>query len=117
MTTTATPRRDWLSISREFHQAHRTTIEAQIKKLVWSTDPEMPALPGLGIRACIEQLHVPRVSACATNGAITVPDGPERAHYAIYGIEANYSNARVRIYVLDRGSDILPLCNDVWEHA
>ena len=46
----------------------------EIAGLTWKTDPGAPAVPGLGIQACIRELGIPNVSALATDGAITVRD-------------------------------------------
>lgn len=116
MAATATEsRRDWMDVSREITDEYRAAIEEQIVALEWTTRRELPMSPALAIRECIAELRIPKVSKVAINGTLTVPDGPEEsAYYSIYGIEGRYANGRVRLYVLDRGSDLLPLCADFW---
>lgn len=119
-------RRDWLSIGAEYHEGetrlgdNRRRVVRAIAGLEWQPVPEdgtlsVAMMPGLAIQECIAQLGLPRVSAVATNGYLTMPDGPETAHYSVYGIEANYANGRARVYVLDTGGGVTPLAADFWE--
>jgi len=32
----------------------------------------------------------------------------------LHGIQANYSDGRVRLYILDRGHDLVVLASDLW---
>jgi hypothetical protein len=110
-------RRDWLNVGKRYSEPYRDAIERQIEALIWTDAPQAAMVPGLGIRECVKQLELPNVTVYATNGYLEVPDGEETAAYSIYGIEAGYTNAKIRLYVLDRGSEILPLCVDVWPKA
>lgn len=86
-------------------QAGRRRIEAAIERLDWGEIPaQLPMGPGMGIMAAVKELRLPRVSAIAISN--------ELAPYSLYGIEANYRDGRARIYILDRGSDLLPLASD-----
>jgi hypothetical protein len=40
------------------------------------------------------------------------PDGPETAAYTVLGVEANYTDGRARLYVLDIGVAAVPLASD-----
>jgi hypothetical protein len=120
-------RRDWLDLGAEYHEGEtgrfgqsRPRVEAAIAALTWKPVPagadgmRLPMSPGLAIEACIEQLKLPKVSAVAHDGYLQWPDGPETAHFSILGIEANYSNGRARVYVLDTGTGCTPLAADFW---
>lgn len=101
-------------MGREYTEPYRDAIEAQIKALEWGSEPSAPMCPGLGINECVRELGIPKVSAYATNGYLETGAGEDRAYCSIYGIEGNYSNGRVRVYVLDRGTVLIPLAADVW---
>lgn len=110
-------KREWLNIGAAYWVPYQTRIEAEIAGLTWKAVPEdgelsLPMSPGLGIQACITELELPKVSAVAHNGYIQVPDGPETAHYSIYGIEANYKDGRARVYVIDAGTQLVPIAVD-----
>lgn len=84
------------------------TLDEHIARLTWEPlvpGKRLPMMPGLGIRGAIETLRIPKVSAIAYNGVIA-------DRYALYGIEATYANGRARIYILDRGADLLVLASD-----
>lgn len=129
--TETTMKRDWLNVGAAFTEEgdDRQEVEQQFAELEWQSLPRGGTLsvgmaPGLGIKECIKQLRLPKVTAIATNGWIERPDPsspdpeePMTATYAIYGIEANYKNGRARIYVLDSGTEMLPLAADFWENA
>lgn len=118
--------RNWTTIGAEYidgefrGRPNRERIEEQIDALDWKdATPTMslPMSPGLALEACIEQLNLPRVSKIAHNGYLQYPDGPETAHFSLYGIEANYSNGPARVYVLDTGTECIPLASELLEVA
>ena len=100
----------------------RPDVLAAIAALEWTAIPDgdsltLPFLPGEGIKAVIAELQLPKVSALAWNGVVDWPaaqPGGDREHYAVYGIEANYKNGRARVYVLDTGTQLLPVASDFW---
>jgi len=110
-------RRDWMKIGAKYHEPNREAVEAIITGLTWQTGGDAPACPALAINEVIRELGIPKVSAVATDGYLPLPepDGVGVAHYAVYGIEGNYTNGRVRLYVLDAGSVMTPLAADLWE--
>lgn len=126
------PEREWAEVGTKFIRqsietsgrypwnddvllALRVLIDAQIDALKW-VEPEgnFPMSPGLFLQHVIEELNIPRVTAVAHNGVLELPDGPETATYSICGIEGNYRNGRVRLYILDSGTGGYPLATDVW---
>jgi hypothetical protein len=134
MTVATEPRRDWLSIGAkameegteheidtaegwivEHRPISRERVERAIPKLQW-VEPEgnFPISPGMALQAAIEQLELPKVSAVAYRGE----DEHVGFHnYSLYGIEANYKDGRARVYVMDRGHDLVPLCVDFYANA
>lgn len=120
MTATIVPERDWLNIGAEYAE-HREQIEGEIGVLTWHSPPpkQVAMMPGLAIKACIEQLNLPPVTALAIDGCVDVPDPPDgMAHYSLYGIEARYRQGVARVYVLDTGTGVTPLCVDrYWSQA
>lgn len=122
--TIAAPQRTWTSVGAPYTTPNRRPdILRAITTLEWhdvgdGESVEVPALPGLTIDACIQQLHLPHVSQLACQGSeATVEwrdEDPEGQHYAIYGIQAQYANGRARLYVIDTGTGAIPLASDFW---
>ncbi len=106
-----TYREDWLSVGREEWAGTQDRIRAAAAALEWRLLPveDAPAMPGLGIKAAIEQLRLPRVSRVAWSS--------ELAPYGFYGIEANYRNGRVQVFIVDRGTECLPVVSYFWKVA
>jgi hypothetical protein len=100
--------RTWTNIGAEYvTDDNRTHVEHAIEKLAWRTpEGEFPAMPGLGIKAVISELRLPKVSRVAISHDL--------APYGLYGIEANYKNGCARVYVVDKGSNLIPICSDFW---
>lgn len=88
----------------------RETVAATIEELRWrKPEGSFPMSPGLALQAAVKELGLPRVSAVAYNGGPIHDSG-----YSLMGIEANYKNGRARVYVMDRGTDLVPLAVDFW---
>lgn len=80
-------------------------IEAAIGRLIWiDAEGAFPLVPAVGVQRAIDGLHLPRVSAIAISD--------ELAPYGLYGIEANYPDGRARVYVIDRGGDLVAVASD-----
>lgn len=115
--------RDWMNIGAEFtgeEHRGRERVEEQIAALTWTDVPQdgspvsVAFMPGEAIKAAIAELRLPKVQRIAINGYLQWPDGPETAHFSIYGIECLYRDYRVRLYVLDSGTGLTPLAADRW---
>lgn len=94
----------------------RSAIEAKIEALDWRdahVDSTVGAMQGMAINACIAELGLPRVSAYAID-SFEIPGDFDRDGFypGFYGIECNYANGRARVYVLDTGGEITPVCSD-----
>jgi len=66
-------------------------------------------MPALGIQTAIKEFRIPKVSAVSYNCH-------EFAPYGLYGIEGHYIGCTVRIFVVDEGSHLCPLCAYVWDN-
>jgi hypothetical protein len=113
-------RRDWLKTGEkimaegiehetqdgvEYWPISRERIEQAIINLTWEpAKGEKPMSPALGIKAVIEECGIPKVDEIAI--------GHELAPYGFYGIHGHYRDGDARVYVLDRGHDLVPLCVD-----
>ena len=102
---------EWTTLARngvevEMVEAQPSTldladVERAIEKLSWeSASGEKPMSPALGISAVIGEFGLRGVSRIAI--------GNELAPYGLYGIEF-FRQGRKRLYVLDRGHDLVPL--------
>ena len=108
----ATMRRDWKNVGLEYCPVEdRSTMEAEIEHLEWHSlsQKDVPFSQGEAIKAVIQEFRLPKVSQVAWNGVIG-------DRYALLGIECNYENGRVRLYVLDHGCGVCPICVDFWEN-
>lgn len=101
---------DWIQVSKHHWQGNEVRITGIIGRMQWETDfagKQYPMMPALGIKNAIAELKIPKVSAIAISN--------ELAPFGLYGIEAHYKNADVKIYIVDEGSLIAPLCIEVWD--
>ena len=100
---------NWTTVGVEFDKA---TVGRAIEGLHW-IDPSgsVPMSPGLAIKKAIEEFQIPKVSQIAweSDSGVPGPDGP----YDLLGIEGNYANGRVRIYIVDKGTVLIPVCSHV----
>lgn len=102
------PERAWTGVGAEHTDDElRPSVVRAIDALRWQEPTgEFAMMPALGISACVKELRLPKVSAVAISHDL--------APFGLYGIEANYSDGRARIYVLDRGTEYIPLASDFW---
>jgi hypothetical protein len=83
----------------------RANLESIIASMTWldvDSTPTLPLCPGMAIKTAIKEFRIPKVSKVAHDGLL--------GNYAVLGIEGNYSEGAVRIFLLDRGSDLMPIC-------
>jgi hypothetical protein len=84
-------------------------VERAIEHMAWEEPPErLPMSPGLAIQQLIRELELPGVDR------ISYRNQGDLAPYGLYGIQANYADGRVRLYILDRGHDLVVLASDLW---
>ena len=116
----------WTSVGAELFDRHqaaaagkhyarsRQDVTAAISRLSWQqrrNARDMPAMAGQAFAYAINYLGLPSVELLAWNGSIEVEDPRDHTAgaYALYGIEAHYDDGRARVYLVDRGTDLLVL--------
>lgn len=94
----------------------RDAIEKKIAGLDWrdaKVDGTVGAMQGMAINAVIAELGLPRVSAYAIDAFAIPGDFDSDGFYpGFYGIECTYADGRARVYMLDTGTAIEPVCSD-----
>lgn len=113
------PRLEFTQVGKEFLITEDDTAKVlkEAKELEWQDITEgltVGAMPGMGIKATIKQLGIPKVDQIAIGGGFGL-SCEETAGYGFYGIFGHYKNADVKIYVLDTGVNIIPLFMEVWD--
>jgi hypothetical protein len=102
---TTIPELTWTTVGADF-ETFRPEILAAIDTIEWRPlEGSWPASPGLGIQEVIRQLRLPRVQQAGI--ATDVIDD----RYSLYGIEAQYTNGRARVFVIDTGSCLTPVAS------
>jgi len=97
--------RAWTTVGKEYTEGKEKQIAVAAAKMPWQEIPcDMAMMPGLGIKAAIEQLNLPKVSR--------VGHSPALAPYGLLGIEANYHNGKAQVFFIDHGDGIIPLFSD-----
>lgn len=104
---------DWTETGKEHSEGNRDKIKTVISRMVWHKMADMVGvqvamMPGEGIKAAIKEFGIPKVSAISY-------DCHEMAPYGFYGIEGNYKNAKVQIFIMDEGASMVPVCMYVEE--
>lgn len=92
----------------------RVRVNIEARRLRWHDVEDGvidgPMSPVLAIKALIQELPLPKVSAYAYSGVL--------AGYQVLGVEANYKQGRMRLIAVDRGTDVLPVCTyRYWQEA
>jgi hypothetical protein len=105
-----TMKRTWTTVGKDFE---RIIVDVAIRHLDWQEIPkgghlEAPAMPGLGIKAAIRELHIPKVSHVAWSSHL--------APYGFYGIRGHYTNGDAEVYIVDLGTHLVPVCSDFHAH-
>jgi len=117
-------RRDWTNVGAEVVEriGGRDAASSEAESLEWQSVPigrplTVGFMPGEAIKAAISELAIPKVSAIAI-GSLERPGatGDDDGWYpGFYGIEGNYRNCVVRVYIIDGGESLIPIFADVWE--
>jgi hypothetical protein len=103
--------RTWTQIGKQHNTGSaRGHLEALISKMQWTPAAEHRQegmMPAMGISEAIKQLRLPKV----TDYAITGSDIP---CFGLYGIRCHYKNGMAQVYVMDLGSELIPVASDFW---
>ena len=100
--------RDWTKVGEQARIEHgipQAKIEAAIEAMEWQLVPcQMAMGPGMAIKEAVKSLHIPKVSHVA--------DSRRLAPFGLIGIFGHYTNGDSRIYIIDLGDSIVPVCID-----
>jgi len=101
-------KRHWTQVGIYYTQGKRPMISEAIDHMKWQTIPcDMAFSPGEGIKAAIQHFHIPKVSQVACSHDL--------APYGLLGIQGHYKNGVSRIYILDIGTQLVPICSDIYK--
>lgn len=97
--------RTWTQVGAGITAGNEERIGSIIERMQWRGLPsEMSLTAGMGISAAIEQLGL--------GGVTAVADSNEMAPFGLYGIQNTYTDGTARVYVVDRGDDMVVIASD-----
>ena len=100
-------KRTYTQTGKRYTEGKKTELNGMFKRLKWQAIPcEMAAMPGMGIKEVIKQLHIPKVSHVSASH--------ELAPYGLMGIKAHYKNGDAIIYIIDTGCECIVLASDFY---
>ena len=102
---------DWMNNAKGHWDGRQEEILGVMSRMVWDYDYKGKAIammPALGIQSAIKEFCIPKVDAVSYSCM-------EMAPYGFYGVSGHYKNADVKIYILDEGSFLTPVCAEVTE--
>jgi hypothetical protein len=103
----ATVKRNWTQVGVNYSHGKRPMISKAIDHMKWQVVLcDMAFAPGEGIKVAIQQFKIPKVSQVAFS--------QELAPYGLLGIQGHYKNGVARIYILDAGERLIPICSDIY---
>lgn len=104
--------RTWTTVGDELG-IDRAELERAIDAVAWcrwGRETSWPAVPGLAIEHLIRELRIPKVGRAGISEVVL---GGEEEYYALYGIEGRYTNGVARVFVVDRGTVLTPVCSEL----
>lgn len=108
-------RRDHPEVGHQLVEEWHEEIERAIARLEWEDcGDHLPFSQGYVVKLAIETYGC-APSRVALHGTVRIAPKGEWEHYALCGLECEYSNARIRVYLLDLGDQAIPVLIDVWE--
>ena len=97
--------RNWTSVGKEHTENKHDKLDTIFDGMLWQKIPcTMGMMPGEAIKAAIKQLRIPKVSHVSCSN--------ELAPYGLEGIIGHYINGEARVYLLDTGTEVIPLATD-----
>jgi len=102
-------RRDYTSVGKEKYT--KEEVDNAINTISWEPfrTNNLPFCQGSGIGKVIKECKVPvsKIARMALHGVI-------KGSCGFYGLDVDYKNARVCIYIADDGCSVRPVACDVW---
>ena len=100
-------KRNWTITGKEHTEGKHDKMGAMFSRMKWREIPcTMGMMPGEAIKAAIRQLHIPKVSHVACSN--------ELAPFGLEGIIGHYKDGEAIIYLLDTGTEVIPLASDFY---
>ena len=97
---------NWTKIGEPEVGEHRERFADAIARLPWQSLPcELGMMPGENIKAVVKALRIPKVSHVAVSN--------ELAPFGLYGIRGHYANGTAQVYVLDIGTECVPVASEL----
>jgi len=104
-------KRTWQPVGHQYNgtPAKRAHLSKIFKRLSWRAPKGSFSLSdGMALEHAIDDLSIPNVSKVSVGSTLEDRNGT----YGILGIKGKYSNGRVVVYLLDRGTDLVVLATD-----
>lgn len=100
--------RTFTTIGKDYNrESVRSRLVNVINSIEWQSLPcELGMMPGEGIKQTIKQFRIPKVSHVAVSSDL--------APYGLYGIRGYYKNGMAELFVVDAGSEIVPVVSDFY---
>jgi len=101
----------WTSIGAEYTE-DKERVSGIISRMEWEPPQKgklYPMSQAMGISGAIKEYKIPKVSAISWSCH-------EFAPFGLLGIEGNYSNGKVRIFFVDDGCGLTPICTHVLDN-
>ena len=109
MTITLNHQRDYTNVGKEKYE--RDEIDEAVNTIEWEPfrRENLPFCQGESIKAVINECNVPvsKISRMCLHGAI-------KGSHGLYGLDVDYKNARVQLYIADDGVSSCVVAADVW---
>ena len=97
---------NWTKVGEPEVGEHRERFAAAIAALDWQAVPcTLGMMPGENIKQVIRAFRIPKVSHVAVSA--------ELAPLGLYGIRGHYKNGTAQVYVLDLGSECVPIASEL----
>ena len=97
---------NWTKIGEPEVGEQRERFATAIAALEWQPLPcTLGVMPGENIKQVIRAFHIPKVSHVAVSA--------ELAPLGLYGIRGHYANGTAQVYVLDLGSECVPVASEL----
>lgn len=102
-------RRDFTNVGKKEYT--KEEIEQAIKTIEWEEfrTTDLPFCQGEAIKNVVRECNVPlsKITRMSLHGCI-------KSSHGFYGLDVDYSNARVLIYIADNGCSCCPVAMDVY---
>lgn len=101
-------KRTYLKVGEFIRNDNPAIMRAIDTELVFDVKPgdKVGFSQGYALKEFIREFGIPNVDAYAIGGV---------GSFGVYGVQAHYKNGRARVYVVDVGTELIPVVSDFWE--